>query len=102
MCFRTQRRRIRKPVPAAILFLRDPESPTPAILALQELFGLTGTQTSVASALAEGKLIEDTAANNGVSIHTTRTHRKNILAKTGTSRQAQLVAVILCSVAVTG
>jgi len=86
-------------VPAAILFIRDPEGATISSLALQGLFGLTPSEAAVASALADGKAITAIAAANRISLNTARTHLKNILAKTGTSRQAELVALLLRSVA---
>jgi DNA-binding CsgD family transcriptional regulator len=86
-------------VPAAIVFVRDPEQATPSSLALRSLFGLTSAEASVAGALAAGKSIDEIAASNGVTLNTVRTHLKNVLAKTGTSRQAELVALLLRSVA---
>ena len=50
-------------------------------------------------ALCEGKSLNDITAAYGISINTAKTHLKSILAKTGTSRQAQLVTVLLQSVA---
>ncbi|MGH7108305.1 MAG: helix-turn-helix transcriptional regulator [Acetobacteraceae bacterium] len=85
--------------PAAIIFLRDPESPCPSGRALQGLFGLTPCEAAVAAALASGRGVDDLAAGVGITLNTARTHLKNIFAKTGTSRQAQLVSVILAGVA---
>jgi DNA-binding CsgD family transcriptional regulator len=80
--------------PAAILFIRDPEQVSLASATIQDLFGLTSAEASVASALATGKSIEKIAASSAVSRNTVRTHLKNVLAKTGTSRQAELVALL--------
>jgi DNA-binding CsgD family transcriptional regulator/PAS domain-containing protein len=88
--------------PAAILFIRDPERPSLSTLALEGLFGLTPTEASIAAAIAEGKSPDEISAANGVSLNTVRTHLKKILAKTGTSRQAELVALLLRSVAALG
>ena len=79
--------------------MRDPEAASPTALSLQGLFGLTAAEAAVAVALAQGRAAEDLAGRLGVSLNTVRTHIKNVLAKTGTSRQAQLVALILGSVA---
>lgn len=88
--------------PAAILLIRDPEQTTASSQTLRELFGLTGTEAAVASLLAEGHSVEEVAIAQGVSLNTTRTHLKSILLKTGTNRQAELVALLLRSVAVLG
>ena len=90
------------PLPAAILFIRDPEETTVSSLALQSLFGLTPAEANIAGALVTGKSIDDIAALNRISRNTARTHLKSILAKTGTNRQAQLVGLLLRSVAAMG
>jgi DNA-binding CsgD family transcriptional regulator len=87
-------------VPTAIVFIRDLECPTPSSMVLRGLFGLTPAEAAIAAALAEGKSVEDIAAAHRISLNTTRTHLKSILAKTGTRRQAELVALVLRTVAV--
>lgn len=96
--FRPARDGFGPPVPAAILFIRDPEARTPALLAVRGLFGLTGAEARIASALASGISLEKAAVTLGISLHTARTQLKSAFAKTGTSRQAELVALILRSV----
>jgi DNA-binding CsgD family transcriptional regulator len=86
-------------LPSALLFVRDPECATPATSALQNLFGLTAAEASIAAALARGQSLEEIAASHGIRIGTARTHLKSILGKTGTNRQAQLVTLLLRSVA---
>lgn len=98
--FRPAKNGLGAPLPAAILFIRDPEMLTAAVLALQGLFGLTPAEAAVAGALADGKSVEEIAAALGVSLNTVRTHVKNTLAKTGTNRQSQLVALLLRSVGI--
>lgn len=85
--------------PAAILFIRDPEQPPLPSLTLKEIFGFTPAEAAIASALADGKTVEDIATSYGVSLNTVRTHLKTVFAKTGTNRQVQLVALLLRSVA---
>lgn len=79
--------------PAALVFIRDPEAPL-AVARLRELFGLTRTEAAVAAALARGQSLESVAPEMGIGIGTARTHLKRILGKTGTHRQAQLVALL--------
>ncbi|MFN3914951.1 MAG: helix-turn-helix transcriptional regulator [Aquabacterium sp.] len=79
--------------PAALIFIRDPEASLD-VTHLRELFGLTRAEATVAAALGRGRSLEDIATDLNVSIGTVRTHLKRSLAKTGTHRQAQLVALM--------
>jgi DNA-binding CsgD family transcriptional regulator/PAS domain-containing protein len=97
--FRPAREGLGTAMSAALVFIRDPETPTPITLTLQGLLGLTPAEAAVASMLADGKSIDAIAAHQGITVNTARVHVKNIFAKTGTTRQAQLVALILRSVA---
>jgi DNA-binding CsgD family transcriptional regulator len=54
-------------------------------------FGLTPAETRVLASLLGGRTVAETAAALGVAITTARTHLDNIFAKTGVSRQAELV-----------
>ena len=98
--FRPARNGVGSPVPAAILFIRDPEQSSLSKTALQELFGLTPAEACMATALASGISVEEFVASNRVSLNTARTHLKAVFAKTGTRRQAELVALILQTVSV--
>lgn len=61
---------------------------------LQTLFGLTLAEARVCRRLAEGKTLEEAALEANVSINTARTQLKQALKKTGTRRQAELIAII--------
>lgn len=61
---------------------------------LQGLFDLTPAEARVARALAEGKSLGAIAASSGVSPHTVRTQMRAIFAKTGVSRQVDLVSMM--------
>jgi len=87
------------PLPAALIFIRDPEIPTVAAAILQDLFGLTPAQAAVAAKLADGRTQAEVAAILRISVHTVRDHLKAIFAKTGTSHQSQLAALLLRSAA---
>jgi len=87
------------PLPAALIFIRDPEIATPATAILQDLFGLTPAQAAVAAKLADGRTQAEAAASLHISLYTVRDHLKAIFAKTGISHQSQLVALLLRSVA---
>jgi len=89
---------------------RDPQSATPTrtLLAMNELFpagaipsrwlsqlfGLTPTESSVTNWLVSGRTIDEYALDRGVSPATVRSQLKTVLAKTGMSRQVQLVAAL--------
>ncbi|MBP2235258.1 DNA-binding CsgD family transcriptional regulator/PAS domain-containing protein [Sinorhizobium kostiense] len=58
------------------------------------LFGLTGTEAKIASLLATGKELSHVADICNVTYETARTHLRAIFAKTDTSRQGQLIALL--------
>jgi DNA-binding CsgD family transcriptional regulator/PAS domain-containing protein len=72
----------------------------PALVAA--LHGLTATEAELASCLAEGRSLADFAAERGCTAHTARTHMKRILEKTGTSRQAELVRLLVSAMCAHG
>src|SRR3954470_3143314 len=63
----------------------------PEATILQEVFGLTKAEARLAVRLACGETVEDIAEEHDVSISTARVQLKSVFAKTGTSRQAELV-----------
>lgn len=81
--------------PCAIMFLCDPEIPTLGPVSLQDQYGLTRTEAAVALELAKGKSLSQIAISFGIGLGTVRSHLKKILSKTGTSRQAEVVTLIL-------
>jgi len=87
------------PLPAAIVFIRDPEQPTVATMALQGLFGLSPAEACIAGQIADGKSTDDIARRHRIAPNTVRMHLKSVFAKTGATGQAQLVSLILRSVA---
>jgi DNA-binding CsgD family transcriptional regulator len=83
-------------VPSAAILIIDPES-TPDLdpIMLHELFALTSAEARIATALAQGKNIEEISRSSGVSIETVRTHVRHILSKTATRRQGELISRVL-------
>lgn len=57
-------------------------------------FGLTPTEARLAAMLAQGHSLDDFATSRGVSINAGRFLLKGIFAKTGTTKQAQLVSLL--------
>ncbi len=70
------------------------ECPAPNLPTLQAVFGLAKAEAKLALWLMCGDTIEDIAEEHGVSISTARVQLKSIFAKMGTSRQAELVALL--------
>lgn len=85
--------------PAALVFLRDPESMQPDAGTLRQLFDLTGAEAGVCVLLAQGCTVQEAAARLGIGLNTIRTHIRRALSKTGTTRQAELVGLVHRSVA---
>ena len=85
--------------PQLLVHLRA--GPTPAIRPdlLCDLFGLSPSEAAVALLLAQGKDLAGIAAARGLTEQSARTYCKRIFAKTGVGRQAELVALVLNSVA---
>lgn len=84
--------------PLVILFVTDPENPpavSPDVVA--RIFGLTEQESRVAAAIAQGATPEEAAADMSLTVGTVRTYLKQVFSKTGTSRQAELVNLILTS-----
>lgn len=84
----------------SILVVAAGLSPKPDVPVLCELFLLTPAEARVAGKLALGQSVEEIAAEAKISVDTVRTHLKRILAKTGTTRQGELISLILRSVPV--
>ena len=62
---------------------------------LREAFGFTATEAGLALDLADGLAAADCAALRGVSVHTVRSQLRALFIKTGLSRQAELVSLLL-------
>jgi DNA-binding CsgD family transcriptional regulator len=83
----------------ALLLLTDPDSIT--LLSadrISRLFGLSPAEARVAAALCEGLSISKYAAAHGITSGTARFQLKQVLAKTGTERQSDLVRKLFSSV----
>jgi DNA-binding CsgD family transcriptional regulator len=61
---------------------------------LREIFGLSRTQARVAALLTEGREVKELAQQLGVSSFTVRRHLADIMEKTETTRQAELVRLL--------
>jgi DNA-binding CsgD family transcriptional regulator len=66
--------------------------------ALTELYQLTHSEAELVRLLASGLSLEEAAVKRGVSLNTARSHLKHVFAKTDTSRQGELVRLIVSGV----
>jgi DNA-binding CsgD family transcriptional regulator len=70
----------------------EPRSLTQAV---QSAYGLTPAEAELAAALVNGESVADYAERRRRSLNTVRTHLKAIFAKTGSSRQSELVRTLI-------
>ncbi|WP_293776060.1 hypothetical protein [uncultured Oxalicibacterium sp.] len=82
----------------AMMLVFDPEARVSLATELvQSLFHLSETEAQLAIALCHGKTLDEFAAERGTSRHTVKSQLKSIYLKTGTSRQTNLVSLLLSS-----
>ena len=83
---------------AALAVLIDGDEPQPCIrldaATVAHAFALTDREAAVTCLLAEGAALAEVARHLGMQVGTVRVHLRNIFAKTGTNRQAELVALL--------
>lgn len=86
--------------PAVLLVLSDPElRPELPSAALERVFGLTPAEADIARDLARGRSVAEYADSHRLSIETARSRVRAVFQKTGVHRQADLVRLVLTSVA---
>ena len=83
------------PEAAVAVFISDPEEAvTSEMAALVRLFRLTPAEARLAAGIATGAPLNDVADALGIGRETARTQLRSVFAKTGTTRQAELVRII--------
>lgn len=86
--------------PSVVIYLGDlQQQPLASEAAVAQLFGLTQSEALVATLLANGYSLTEAAERLQLTENSVRTYSKKIYAKTGTKRQADLVRLVLKSVA---
>lgn len=89
--------------PCAMVVIGDPnENSALDAEQLRALFSLTAAEARLSIALARGSTLEQYAGQVGLSINTVRTQLRNVLAKTGTHRQADLIRLLNAAPRVVG
>lgn len=80
----------------AILFISDPDGqPMPSPDAIAKVFDLTKAEARIVHALVQGHRLEDAAETYGITVGTARTYLKQVFSKTNTSRQSELIKLVL-------
>lgn len=81
------------------LFVSDPDAGRVSEAeVLAKLYALTHSEAEMVRLLALGLSLEEAASKRGVSMNTARSHLKHAFAKTGTSRQGELVRLVITGV----
>lgn len=89
--------------PSAIIYISDPQQDNIAHEQLiEKLFGLTKTEAMVTLLLCNGFTLAEIAIKLDVAENTARVYSKRIYSKVGVSRQAELIRLVLKSVAFLG
>lgn len=84
----------------AVVYVTDLDSNTlPRSEVLRSLYALTGAEIELVELLCDGCSLETAAARRGVTMNTARSQLKQIFHKTRTSRQSELVRLVLAGVA---
>ncbi|MBW7971842.1 helix-turn-helix transcriptional regulator [Bradyrhizobium sp. BR 10289] len=79
----------------AIIVMVDPEArKSPPESTLRAVYGLSDAEARLSVQLSTGEPLEQAANRLGISKETSRTQLKNIFAKLGVHRQAELIAVL--------
>lgn len=85
--------------PACVIFIRDPERKSQVSRDMvRQLFEFTPAETELALQLANGLTLDESAEELGISKNTARAHLRAIFSKTGVTRQATLVRMLIGSV----
>ena len=82
----------------AILIIDSEATSSPNVAMLQDLFSLTGGEARVVARLVQGRSVDEVATELKISVETVRTHVRRVLVKTATSRQGELISLVLRTV----
>jgi DNA-binding CsgD family transcriptional regulator len=86
--------------PAYVVYLDSPaDQAAPRIDALRRRFGFSHAEARMAALLAAGRSLTEAGALMGLTPASARTYGKRVLARTGAARQADLVRMVLTSLA---
>jgi DNA-binding CsgD family transcriptional regulator/PAS domain-containing protein len=84
----------------AVLFISDLDAHTlPRSEVLRALYALTHAEVELVELLCDGFSLEEAADRRGVTMNTARSQLKQVFVKTRTSRQSELVRLVLAGIA---
>jgi DNA-binding CsgD family transcriptional regulator len=84
----------------AVLFIADTEGrQIDTTQNLETLYQLTHAEADLVRLVSEGRSLEQVAKERGVTMNTVRSQLKQVFSKTDTSRQGDLVHLVLSGVA---
>jgi DNA-binding CsgD family transcriptional regulator len=83
----------------AVIYLSDPDGRLGTAAAIETLYGLTPAEAELVRLISEGRSLEQVASARGVTMNTVRSQLKQVFSKTDTSRQGELVHLVLSGVA---
>src|SRR5262249_7984430 len=81
--------------PVAQLQIIDPDARVTSESQLAKLFGLSAAQTRLTGKLLQGMTLDESATALGIAVPTARTHLAEIFRKTHTSRQTELIRLLM-------
>jgi DNA-binding CsgD family transcriptional regulator len=79
----------------ALVLIDSEKRSRPVEMQLQALFRLTSAEAKLAARIADGSALEVAASELGIAKETSRSQLKSVFRKTGTHRQAELVALLM-------
>jgi len=80
---------------AAVLVVDSDPGKEPDLAILRELFSLTPAEARITGRLVLGRSVDEIAEETGTSVETVRSQVRSILSKTGTTRQGELISLVL-------
>ena len=83
--------------PTVLLLIADPDASPRSIASACQMYGLSRNESRLATHLVAGLTIEEIAGEMAVKPDSVRTYLKHIFAKTGVSRQSNLVRLMFMS-----
>lgn len=85
--------------PAAVVYVLDPDANVERLLdPVCDAYHLTATEARLTRAIVAGTTLAEAAGAQRIRLETARSYLKQIFAKTGTHRQAELVRVMLSAI----
>jgi PAS domain S-box-containing protein len=85
-----------RPIRNCVVFLRDPDvRMSVSEPLLRDMYGLTPAEARVVASLVSGRSLQEVAVELEISLNTVRNHLKQAYRKTHTSRQSELVTLVL-------